>query len=143
MKSLTDIETLVNKLYDYFGAKPIGSYILFLNDLISFDDINDIDFIVSKNRSENLFKYLSDLGYTQSILKGSQIGYEKGSVIYERLPQGDFKKSDSLNIDIVIDDSMIIFKCPEIIKNKFERGTKRDFETLQKIINKKLNNING
>lgn len=139
MGSFENIKDLVNKLYDYFGAKPIGSYVLFLNDLIAFEDINDIDFIVTKDRSENLFKYLSDLGYSQTIVNGPQVGYKNGSVIYERLPQGDFKKNESLSIDISIDESTNVWLCSEIIKSKFERGTQKDFETLQKIIQKKLN----
>lgn len=127
---------IIENLKKYFDAETIGSFVLVENKLIGINEINDIDVQIPKDKLDNVYKYLEDLGYKQTIKKGKQIGYKNGRVILEKLPQGDFKKERCFKID-VIEKTKEVFSIPVIIAEKFKRGNKSDFNQILSICAKK------
>jgi len=133
-------QKVAQNLEKYFNAKIIGSFIFVKNGLLDIADINDIDISIPQNVEKNVHKYLTDLGYEQTIKKGTQIGYDEKSrrAIWQQLPQGDFKKKGRLPIDVIIMDKGI-YTIPMLIGEKYRRGTKSDIEQILKVIGKKSN----
>lgn len=131
-----DYNILIEQMIKYFNVKMVGSYVLYKNGLLKFSDINDLDLFVSRENRKNLDSFLEDNGYLQTKEKGKQIGYAKGSCIYEVIPKGDFKQKNFLNID-VIESSEAVWSVPVIIAEKYKRGTENDYKQLLLIISEK------
>jgi len=113
-------EQIVKNLQRYFNAKIIGSYIFVEKGMLKIDDINDIDVIVHPDNIENVYKYLEDFGYKQTI----------------RMRDGDFEKKNELRIDVV-KSVKNVFSVATLIAEKFKRGSETDIEQLLKIMKQK------
>lgn len=138
MKTEIEIQQFLYNIKSFFGAKLIGSGVFWKIGLLKFSELNDIDIVADKRVEEGLTNYMASLGYIQTVNKGKQIGYENGSCVFEKLPQGDFTKTNSISIDISFETNPVVFQPEYIIMEKFKRGTSRDLETLKIIINNKL-----
>lgn len=131
------IKKLLKELYLYFGALPIGSYIFYREGLLKFEDLNDIDVIVSPLKRDGLANFLKSMGYSETIKNGKQIGYENGRCQYEIIPLGDFKKTREINIDVIVGDNepFNVYSIPELVKEKLERSYPKDIKTLCIVMN--------
>lgn len=141
MKITNEIQQIISEVKRYFNAKIIGSYLLVDKELLEIEDINDIDIMVSSNFEKQLYNYLSDKGFKQTFTRGKQIGYEKGSAIFEQKPNGDFTNND-FKIDVVIGDEAV-FDVNTLLSEKMKRASKTDYKQILKIVSNNLGiNIN-
>jgi len=128
---------VIDQLIQYFDAEIIGSYLLVKAELLAIEYINDIDVCIPKNKLENAYKFLEDLGYSQTFISDKQIGYKEGRAQYNKIPQGDFTNKEYYNID-VIEKAKDVFTIPTLIAEKFKRGSDSDFKQLAIICSSKI-----
>lgn len=128
---------IIQNLKKYFNAEIIGSYLLYEIGLLKYNEINDIDVQIPKESLKNAYQYLNDIGYKQTEKQGKQIGYEHGKCIFEILPQGDFKQTNFLNIDVV-EKTQSQFTIPTLIAEKFKRAKNSDFKQIAIIASRKI-----
>ncbi|MEA1848987.1 hypothetical protein U9K52_08705 [Chryseobacterium sp. MHB01] len=136
MNITPEITQIMSDMKRYFNAKIIGSYILVEKELLEPEDINDIDIMVSANFEKQLYNYLLDKGFKQTFTRGKQIGYEKGSAIFEQIPNGDFTNKD-FRIDVVVGGENI-YNVNVLLGKKMERGLDQDYKQILKIVSNKL-----
>jgi len=122
----------VNEILRYFDAKLIGSVLLYNAQLLSLDEINDVDINVKDYQVQKVRAYLNDNGFKETKPYYQQRGYEafQGSLVFEK----EGEKTIHL---LVTKDLHNTFTIGELIGAKFTRQTISDLKQIATcVINK-------
>jgi hypothetical protein len=124
---------IVTRLKGYFNAKVVGSYIFVENNLLSIEDINDIDINVEPNIVNNVRLFLTNEGYKETQHPIRARGYEEieGSLIFE--------KNEEKTIHLLPKKDLQVYSVSELIAKKFDRNEERDISQLIKVLQNKSN----
>ena len=128
---------ILKQLKEYFNVKLIGSYLFVEANLLSINDINDVDIALDESLKKNVEIYLKDKGFS---MKLGMKRHEYGNATKDKM-RIIFSKKNEFNIDIVLQEDFSkfrVYSLSELVASKFKRGTKSDFIQLQKIIKNKL-----
>lgn len=121
--------TLLKELHNYFGAEVGGSYLLYKEGHLSFEDINDIDLFIKSYSYNGVVNYLKDNKYIQ---------------VTNRRPYGGVENTDYFErplyktIHIIKDDNFKQYSTAKLLKSKFERADKKDYIQIHKYLTKWL-----
>lgn len=130
---------IVDQLKRYFGLKVIGSYLLVEANLLSEDDVNDIDLAVEKGSdlTDRVKRFLMDHGFDiEVVTKVENNSYKNVDVRY-KFKSSEYDKIIDLNIFTRMPD---IYTTGELIKAKFESGRTDDLKQLAMVIFNKAGN---
>jgi hypothetical protein len=128
---------ILKKIINYFDAKVVGSYLLVQVNLLTINDINDIDLCIEPKLLNNVRNFLLDEGFVETSPPHQFRGYEQveGS--------GLFTKEGQKSIHILTESNVEVYTIPVLISKKFERSNVSDIEQLKKVIENKMKSLSN
>ena len=127
MKTYKEVE-LLNELQQYFQVRIIGSFLLFLDGLLKYESVNDIDLFITKERVEGARKYLASKGYKAKTKRAEY----SGVIVLDEFENKGFK-----TIHLVQDSSeksTPVYTTKELLTQKFVRGEHKDYVHLLEVL---------
>lgn len=142
MKSSRDL--VEKELIPFFGAKTIGSFNL-ISDGLKYEAINDIDILLKPSinagiqQHPEIRSYLKSKGFSEKkspTHNGSSYQNFDGNYYFE-------SKEYDKPIHILVNKDDNVNSNSWIVKSKYERGRKTDFQQLLILLNHKNDTIRG
>lgn len=123
------MDNIQTQICKYFNGRIIGSYMFVTQKLLTEDQVNDIDIMVSSVTVQNVRRFLNDNGYKETDPYRQERGYAPfdGSKVFIK---DGFKPIHLLDTR----ETLTVFTIGELIASKYDRKSKSDIDQLQSVL---------